>query len=156
MHTELGDTVVVTGCVPLPCFPSRPLVLESEYCGSTGSIVELGCWDPRNALTLSTEKFTYPMWKASAMIPSGLPALQLVAMTVLETSLFLTKLFFHPPCGFLLPPSILPWTVIRKGGMKMAVSMLPSLYLSLRAESSRAERIRTPCHFQLSNCDHYC
>ena len=48
VKTELGDSVYVTG-----------------------SIVELGCWDHRNGLQLSTNASTYPMWTGSHMIPSG-------------------------------------------------------------------------------------
>eukprot|EP00291_Cryptomonas_curvata_P000617 CAMPEP_0172180098 /NCGR_PEP_ID=MMETSP1050-20130122/17009_1 /TAXON_ID=233186 /ORGANISM="Cryptomonas curvata, Strain CCAP979/52" /LENGTH=1103 /DNA_ID=CAMNT_0012853103 /DNA_START=233 /DNA_END=3544 /DNA_ORIENTATION=+ len=48
VKTELGDSVYVTG-----------------------SIVELGCWDHRNGLQLSTNASIYPMWTGSHMIPSG-------------------------------------------------------------------------------------
>ncbi len=49
VKTELGDSVYVTG-----------------------SIVELGCWDHRNGLQLSTNASMYPMWTGTHMIPSGM------------------------------------------------------------------------------------
>jgi hypothetical protein len=43
---------------------------ESVYV--TGSTVELGCWDHRNGIQLSTNPSAYPMWTGSHMIPSGI------------------------------------------------------------------------------------
>mmetsp|Transcript_6799 Transcript_6799/g.21261 ORF Transcript_6799/g.21261 Transcript_6799/m.21261 type:complete len:827 (-) Transcript_6799:67-2547(-) len=48
IDTRLGDSVVVTG-----------------------SNNELGSWDPRKGLSLTTNAKTYPMWTASLLIPSG-------------------------------------------------------------------------------------